>query len=289
MSPEESTPPTPHEMRQGVERFFRRAVAVGGCVGVDVPDMRRGDVDGHRSRAEADARDACVLVGYLVGEGIRTDIADRRLVGEIAVRLHDDGAAVGGRDRAGHHDERAGAVDIGGAAEQAGGDGHLRAGRIRRSVGRVVDHEVGIADGAIDAVEGEIGRDRRIVGAVHGDVQRRRRGIAGLIAVQRIGHVECRGLAVLHVLEIGAERHHDLVRSVDADTDVRRRDAFAPGSAQVGHGARGDVVRRAVVGVERIVGQDREGADLVFGDGAGIVHRDRHVVDAVDGDDEIGG
>ena len=60
------------------------------------------------------------------------------------------------------------------------------------------------------------------------------------------------------------------------------------GATQIGHRAGRDVVGRAVIGVERVVGQDREGADLVFGDGAGIVHRDRHVVDAVDGDDEVG-
>src|SRR5437868_161817 len=83
-------------------------------------------------------------------------------------------------------------------------------------------------------------------------VQVGRGGIADLIAVQRIVDVEGRGLALLHVLEVGAEVHHELVRAVGRDGDVGDVDAFAGRCHQISDGTGGgDVVGRAVVRIER--------------------------------------
>src|SRR5205085_6929019 len=113
----------------------------------------------------------------------------------------------------------------------------------------------------------------RVVGAVDGDVQVGRGGIADLIAVQRIVDVEGRGLALLHVLEVGAEVHHELVRAVGRDGDVGDVDAFAGRCHQISDGTGGgDVVGRAVVRIERVrAGSGQDGAreaGLVLGHAA---------------------
>ncbi len=47
---------------------------------------------------------------------------------------------------------------------------------------------------------------RRVVHAGHGDVQLGGRGVAGLIAMQRVGDIEGGALSVLHMLEVGVQR-----------------------------------------------------------------------------------
>ena len=58
-------------------------------------------------------------------------------------------------------------------------------------------------------------------------MQRGRRGVARLVAMQRVGDVEGGALAIVQMLEVGAERDHDLVGTVDAEADVGGVDVLA--------------------------------------------------------------
>ena len=150
------------ELRQRVERIVRRAIAVARGVGIDVPDARGSGTLIVMLAGVGRIPERVVVVERVGEDGIAGEAGGRQ-IGEFAVRLDDEGAAgVGdGLGRDGQQVE--GGVHVGGAGEDIAADGPLRAGRIGRSVGRVVHHERRVADRAVGPGEGEIGRHRRVV------------------------------------------------------------------------------------------------------------------------------
>ena len=209
-----------------VERGLRAAVtAGGGGVGADVPHAAgQGDRDG----AGGGAGGAGVLVADRVGErvsGVGAARPGRRGVGEVAVGLDGDAATVGGRDRAGHDDQRAGAVDVGVAVEQVTGDRLVRPGHGGCPVGGVVDDERGVADRAVGPVEGFVVGDRVVVDTGHGHRHRRRRPAVEGVG-ERVGGGAGRVVAVVRGRLVGepgaaAGDHHGAVARLGDRGDRR--------------------------------------------------------------------